>query len=813
MSPTAGFKGTSRSRWAATHDTPDASPSKPLPSLLDRIGPSLLDPMSIAAAPPTQLGNSDADSSGWNTSRTQTADSGWSTSSTSVRSVREHRHSRSPSQASSTQFIYEEAASIASAAGTVLSANNVDSDSEAKSRDDGWGDWKPKIAAEQEGAAAYQQRANKANSIHGSLSLPRVQTVLPPASAMPSNKPSSHSGFERDLPPHLHAPSASGEASQSQKNFNGLDSQSASLSQAPTSASPDDGWSSWKGDVKPVSGEDAFRRRQALTSGVPVQSSAIRESTITEPASVKTELVVSPSFNVTQPVAELPESLTRVTGSSKKEASPDGSEESKGGDEDPWAAWSATPQKDVGGADAFRRRQAMGLGDRTNNLPNAPPAASNASLPTSKSFPTIPPKAQTPPAAKKPVTPNKPSPKPSVNANKSSAGAQTSGAASPQNVVSQASGRGRGAYRGRGRGAVHTPLPATGANAAPKKAAPLPQKPVNPPIRPGTSPSIPKTAPSPPNKASVKPNDSVRPSAIASTSPTLPGENKAVDVTNAHSALETVSNALDKVRDRIARSQAVHEKLKLDIAIQVPEESLIDLVSGPLMNIMDTTEAEQEEVLNQLKGLTFDAAPHSAGITSSSGASSFAVGPQPASLPTSNGELSDFDTSMAGSEKATSIFAALDRTPQPYRVYTPSTEGDQAHHRAASTCSVASFHSATDNVPCLIDDEVGHSDGGSPVTPLQPLRSFHKQLPSKASSVSGHEDKRQVEDDRSAKLANALTSLGYSGTILVRLLGHLAKLPKKDKAMCLFSETFLHRKVAEALLVIAAEDEESEEEL
>lgn len=135
------------------------------------------------------------------------------------------------------------------------------------------------------------------------------------------------------------------------------------------------------------------------------------------------------------------------------------------------------------------------------------------------------------------------------------------------------------------------------------------------------------------------------------------------------------------------------------------------------------------------------------------------------------------------------------------------------HFRSASPGSVTTFHSATDHVPCLIEDEAGISDGGSPVTPIRPLQAFAPLAKNKANSVPSQDTRMQAENERSATLDNALQSFGYSGTILVRLLGHLTKLPKKDKAMCLFNEAFLHRKVAEALLVIAAENEESEEEL
>lgn len=127
-----------------------------------------------------------------------------------------------------------------------------------------------------------------------------------------------------------------------------------------------------------------------------------------------------------------------------------------------------------------------------------------------------------------------------------------------------------------------------------------------------------------------------------------------------------------------------------------------------------------------------------------------------------------------------------------------------------------SFYTAKDGTPCLLDDDSGPSDGGSPVTPLQPLKTLSWFSSATTSATKPKIDlpssSTPLPEPRSTKLENAVASLGHPSSMASRILDLLKTLPKRDQAMCLFNKAFLEAKVADALLVIAAEDE-SEEEL
>jgi hypothetical protein len=122
-------------------------------------------------------------------------------------------------------------------------------------------------------------------------------------------------------------------------------------------------------------------------------------------------------------------------------------------------------------------------------------------------------------------------------------------------------------------------------------------------------------------------------------------------------------------------------------------------------------------------------------------------------------------------------------------------------------------------VPCLIIDQDGGSDGGSPITPLQPLRALSffsppgtTEYPSVPKGMQSTAATIPIPIDRQTKLENAVKAFGYPPSISTRLLELLKTLPRKDQAVCLFNEAVLKEKIAMALEVIAAEDESEEEE-
>lgn len=155
--------------------------------------------------------------------------------------------------------------------------------------------------------------------------------------------------------------------------------------------------------------------------------------------------------------------------------------------------------------------------------------------------------------------------------------------------------------------------------------------------------------------------------------------------------------------------------------------------------------------------------------------------------------------------------------------FCPSTfarRPDEPQTRSSTTSlaySTESFHTARDNVPCLVKDDEDPSERGSPVTPLQPLRafSFYSLQPAdhSKSMVENQASKPSDPQTRLRKLHSAVETLGYTAATSSRICRLLEMLPRKEQAMCLFNEAFLKKKVADALDVIAAEDEESEQEL
>lgn len=124
-----------------------------------------------------------------------------------------------------------------------------------------------------------------------------------------------------------------------------------------------------------------------------------------------------------------------------------------------------------------------------------------------------------------------------------------------------------------------------------------------------------------------------------------------------------------------------------------------------------------------------------------------------------------------------------------------------------------------DTTPCLIIDQDGGSDGGSPITPLQPLRALSFFSPPKATADPPVAKNTQsvaptisLSIDRQVQMENAVKAFGYPPDISTRLLELLKTLPRKEQAVCLFNEAVLKEKLAKALQVIAAEDESEEEE-
>lgn len=552
ISPTADFKGSSTSRYAACQDTSDRSPSKVQPSLLNRLA---LRPSEVPIASHTGCPNDGAvkDTSGWTTAFSRTTDSGWSTTSPSVHSVQAHGHSRSSSQASSVPFDYGDCnvGPHSSDCSTSVATSTPEPPTTETCDDDGWGSWKPKVSAEQEGAAAYRQRCMKKPSFDAHPGRTNARTS--PPNAIHSNIPSD--AFERNFPP------------QSAKSAERCVTSQAPLSTVPSSlgsatydkltqkaiAGESDEWSAWTPSAKPTTGEEAFRKRQQLKQE-PLTGSI---SSIHTNSSSDTQTVVNGSVRGCSTADADDERLASQVKASQSGhiTSIDGNTPTSQESNDPWAAWSATPQKDEGGADAFRSRQAMGFGERLSNAPTgqssaSQPSRSNKNLPQSMSIkagaslPTKPvPLAQLPNFS---VT----------NANLSPAGSQSStstiGSATHRSKTSGAARRRRAADRA--------------ALAAAK-----------------------------PSNVAIAENRACEQAKLATV----------------QIALNTVSNALEDVGAEIAASHAIRKQLSLDTAVQVPEESLVNLTACVLDNIMDAVEPEQNELLEQLQGLSFETKPHS----------------------------------------------------------------------------------------------------------------------------------------------------------------------------------------------------------
>ncbi|KAK9894894.1 hypothetical protein P389DRAFT_211569 [Cystobasidium minutum MCA 4210] len=688
------------------------------------------------------------------------------------------RPSRSPStDVSAEDFNYEVSAQDKAAAtseSTVSSPHTVTSgNAPSSSQDDVWASWKPQITAEKEAAAAYQNR-----------SLRGIPQVSPSAdtSSIPSSLcfPTSPSPPAKPSFPHLPISSRK-QTSSTPALASPLESNpSSSPSQMQSAASAIDSWGAWNPGAEACTGEEAFRNRQYLSRG---NTSVNKLKTQSLPLSVLSEEQATTSHRYApknEVVVEMP--LTLTTSTDSKQETRQSSQDQKVAqlEDDPWSAWSATPAKDLGGADAFRRRQAMGLGERV------PVTASTA---TSKSNPSTPPPSTPKPKANpkkaaKPPTPKKasaannlPVSNPPNPATKSNQGAP-SGAAAPS----------RG---GKGRGAAIAVSPAAHTRGAPSKGAALSiQKQVSPLAKSAAHPASPQhrqeLVPSPTN---IDPSTAHVTSQLKTLTP--PSKSTALQA--------SIEEPRSPVQQAELALRAVSHAYILE---KVPEESLIDLVGGPAPNVLDTQDEEQlglrVEVLTQLQGLSFELSPDTS------------AGPSP--------DESQLKLVDPFHDRPISISASLDSIPPLRPNPTSPNDVGKVIHDFPSVCSTKTFHSAAEDVPCLIHDTDEQSDGASPVTPMQPLRALN--LPTggaspaiRSPSVGSYGSRANAEEDRAARLSSAVATLGYAGTTLCRISFLVQSLPNRDQAMCLFNEAFLRKKVAEAMEVIALEDEESDGQL
>lgn len=522
----------------------------------------------------------------------------------------------------------------------------------------------------------------------------------------------------------------------------------------------DDAWSNW-GFRTQSDGEAAYESRQKLNISTSPTSASRSLGTAASAASFEAPRSMSSGSAITQPQSGASVPPTPQT----KSAASTSTTTTSTSLDDPWATWSASPQAEQGGAAAFLSRQRMGTGDRTRNpiLPVRPVVT-----PTQAFKPSV--VTASPLKRKKKGKQAPPLPLPSAQ----------------RSIPSAMKGHGPAIQ-------VESPASASfvkkAANVTPPRSRPI--------SRHGTRKSTPSSPQLSEQSSMSSSKQNGRQGSIQ-----FPAGSLLAQIANSGSprqqnnanpkrtpvnvktdtSLDGVIRYTEKVRqhiaDLIARKRIINE-LNLNAVTQTTENKIqpqIDLLIGNEARdpISSLEQPKLEVVLNELNGLSFNTI---------------------ASIAATDAADQHF--------RETSLGLAL-----------PVAEGSHRNLRRLS--SLDSFHTAKDNIPCLIEDDEGPSDGGSPVTPLQPLRTSNWCSSTPLDDSKPEKVPESIKSPapllQSTRLENAVISLGYPADISSRVVDLLKSLPKRDQALCLFNRAVLEAKVADALVVIAAEDQ-SEEEL
>lgn len=444
--------------------------------------------------------------------------------------------------------------------------------------------------------------------------------------------------------------------------------------------------------------------------------------------------------------------------------------------EDRWDFWTSTVESEQGGALAFRSRQLMGMGDRSSATKAAfPPPSSTSTVKLPRPAPISPQKRS---KASGPIPPQVQRAKPAIPAN---------------------SNLRKGAVIMEPPAANTIPLAKAKKLVIVPKSTEPPRTPPNlfkaqlPADKNGTYPHSPHSVQSSESSTGFPPGcllDQIANSAIAWSR--MPDHTSSA-LDTAGLASGRIEQALEKVRTSCVHhciEDEASRKLRRNVATQTPQDmtpSHIDLlscshtqeVSGSSKQPITVTLALADE----LAGLSFDSGDN--------GASPL----HPTSHSNDIGSYSATQTSFMDERGGCTHDALLD----------------------LGLNSRDDF--VMDTTPCLIIDQDGGSDGGSPITPLQPLRALSFFSPPKATADPPVAKNTQsvaptisLSIDRQIQMENAVKAFGYPPDISTRLLELLKTLPRKEQAVCLFNEAVLKEKLAKALQVIAAEDESEEEE-